>query len=703
MLIDWTTKPSSIDEWKTAFGVDRILFLDAETFFIDENKPKGMRRKYSLAGHTYTEYVDHDLFKTHMVGWGWDNEDIDVTSVDELIAEVQELQRDGVKILLVCHNTRFDGTVLAWRYGLTFHRYCCTQDLAKLDNIGVSSSLKAQAIYNFPEDESMRKGEELVNADGVYQLDDDQYDELAGYCKQDVELHRAIFWSQLERLAIRIHSFNVELNIIHITLRGFIEPQFEIEHEKLETCIEIKQTKNREVLQDAFQFLEDAWGAENVKAVIAHCGGDKTKIFTSNDRFILLLGAMKIPVPVKLDKTTYEMKPALGKSDADYVRTMIKHSYAAPIWRARRLLNSNIEATRAQRMIDYSNIHQKFIGAPKPVLPMFLKYYGAENTGRWSGAEKLNQQNLSSGRGEDQTNLHRLSMKGLDGQYITVMDLSNIELRVNLWLCMQDDILNQIREGAVDADGEKYDYYCDVASPIFGFKVSKSKHKKERQMGKAAGLGLGFAMSAFGYQEYLATGPMGMDPIFIDDAESYKIKNAYDTKHYMIKAMWDLIQRQVLPVMAEGGTFAFGVNDCVIAKKDMLILPSGRVLRYPNCRTEVTETRDGFRTSYVCDNSRRTKTGQPIKRYLHRGLIIENLAQSIARDVLAWQMANCDAELQKAGIGWVAGSVHDENLGINTNPELAEKIMSACMSVGPAWADGLPLENEGGSALEYSK
>ncbi|MGR5253604.1 hypothetical protein ACPV5S_15510 [Vibrio astriarenae] len=677
---------NSMKSLAAELGVDHIVSLDLETFYMDKNR--GKNKAYSLRTMTYYGYVFHDLFRVHGIGWAVDDEPVEWTDMASFVAEVNALKEQGLKVAILAHNCRFDASCLCWRWGLRFDLYLDTMDLSKLDNICLSSSLKSLAERYWPDDESMRKGEELADFDGVYHLDPEQEDVLANYCIQDVHLMREIFKQQMATLSERIEYFSTEIGIIHLTLRGFVEPQFEIRQDLLGEVVHDRQKENREALAAAIEYLESAWGKENTQKVVVHTGGDKTKMFTSNDRYALLLKAMAITVPLKVSKTTHKMTYALGKSDPDYVKLTQAYPMHQPIWHARERLKSTTEASRAKAMVEASDM---FLRGGKPHLPFFLKYYGAENTGRWSGGEKLNQQNLTRG------GKHRLSMLGIDERQITVCDLSNIELRVNLWFCQQMDILERI------GTEPGYDYYCDVASDIFGRPVLKGEHKNERQMGKAAGLGLGFAMSWRGYQDYLASGPLGMDPIFMPDAETKKIKQVYDEKHYMIKAMWQQIERQVLPVMADGGSMTFGNHACVKVEKDQLTLPSGRILRYPNTRVKTVEHAHGVSHSFVCDSSRRNRWGEPIERGLHKGLIIENIAQSLARDILAYQMVNVEAELQKAGVGWVSGSVHDEILALNHNPDATEAIMSEQMRIAPSWAFDMPLDCEWGSAREYSK
>lgn len=80
-----------------------------------------------------------------------------------------------------------------------------------------------------------------------------------------------------------------------------------------------------------------------------------------------------------------------------------------------------------------------------------------------------------------------------DGRDFMVADYSAIEARVVLWLANAEGALDVFRRGE--------DIYCDMATGIYGRKITKAD-KKERQFGKQAVLGLGYGM---GFITFLLT------------------------------------------------------------------------------------------------------------------------------------------------------------------------------------------------------
>lgn len=688
-----------INRVKAMTGVDLVLFLDFETYY--KTKNNGAKNpSFQLKGKTYAQYIFDERFHYTGLGFAFDLNDwkyIDTDAeFDDFFGALKEMKASK-KIALVCHNTQFDGSILAWKEGITFDFYFCTQLMSTLISPMTSSSLAATAELVFPNDESMRKGKELVSVDGKKREDFTEDDRIAigEYCIQDNHLMREIFFEFMEE------GFPpYELESMHITLRGCIEPQFAINRELLNEVIEEEDQKKSDAIIKAIKFCHEG----NIVEVAPGT-------FSSNDKYQALLARCGVIVPVKTSPTTGKLTPALGQNDPEYIQVQEAYPQLAPLFEARKVAKSSIAKTRAAKMIEVADT---FMDDAAPALccddadmPFFLKYYGALNTGRWSGGEKLNQQNLQ------RKSKHRLAMMAPLNHLIVVRDLSNIELRMNLWFCGQDDLLDRIK------NEPGFDAYASLATEVFGEKVLKIKEKDEpnftpeevkihgdrRQIGKAGELGLGYAMSWRGFQNYLAGGPLGMDPLRVSDSFARSVKNAYQITHPKIVDMWNEIQFQVLPVLADGGTYRFGRNECVIATKDKLILPSGRELHYPNTKMGILETRYGTRNQFYCDDKTTNRFGVPNKRSLHKGLIIENIIQAISRDVINYHLVHTERSLQQQQWGWVAGSVHDEILAIVRDDfaQVAYDTMGEIMAVPPAWAEGVPLASEGGFAKEYSK
>nr|WP_239552525.1 DNA polymerase [Oceanisphaera litoralis] len=324
-------------------------------------------------------------------------------------------------------------------------------------------------------------------------------------------------------------------------------------------------------------------------------------------------------------------------------------------------------------------------------MPFPLNYHKA-HTGRWSGSEACNVQNLPRG------SKHRLSLEAPPGYQVVVRDLSNIELRMNLWFCEQDDLLEEVGRGG--------DLYCAMGEAIYGYPVNKKENPDERQVGKVAALGLGFQMGWATFQATMAGGPMGMPPTFFPDSFCRQTKSAYDQLHPMIKNMWHFLGSVVIPAMTdELCDMEVGRHGCIKVRYQRLILPSGRELQYPGLHCQMVEHARGVDYEYRYDDGTRDRFQKVVWKKLYGGACLENAIQALARDVVAEHMVKTEHLLQANGTGWVVGSVHDEILSIvrDDAAQAEYDAMGTIMATPPAWCFDIPLASEGGFDTCYSK
>jgi DNA polymerase len=287
-----------------------------------------------------------------------------------------------------------------------------------------------------------------------------------------------------------------------------------------------------------------------------------------------------------------------------------------------------------------------------------LLYCGA-STGRWAGAGGLNMQNFNRDEVAEGVDL-RNAMTAAPGNTLIIIDYSQIESRVLLWLAGDHATLDVLRSGI--------DIYEAHARTTMGYRDPrplKDVDKPMRQMAKARVLGLGYGCGA---EKFIVVAKImgGLDITFKD---STRIVNNYRQSNPLITSLWDRLEKAFSS--KHGATYR-------------LPLPSGRKLRYYNV--------DG-----------NLMTGESVKgvsEEWYGGKLTENFVSAVARDV----MADAWVKIEAAGMR-VVMSVHDELV-----IECAESQAEACkqdaeeiMRTGPAWADGLPLAVEGQISRRYVK
>ena len=242
-----------------------------------------------------------------------------------------------------------------------------------------------------------------------------------------------------------------ELMVIDQTLRMYINPTIELDKELSVNHLSLIK-HNKQQLLDTLS--TKGLSPEQVK-----------KALMSNQIFAKLLTRLGVTPPMKLSATTGKETHAFAKTDKEFVN-LRQHSnpIIQQLVSARLGVKSTIEETRTENLIEVAN---------RGTLPIMLNYYGA-HTGRVSGGDKLNLQNLP------RNGALRKSLVAPKGKVLIACDSSQIEARMVAYISGQEDLVRAFREGR--------DVYSEFASEIYDRKITKAD-KLERFVGKTCILG----------------------------------------------------------------------------------------------------------------------------------------------------------------------------------------------------------------------
>jgi len=614
-----------------------IVTIDFETYY---------DRDYSLSKMTTEEYIRDERFEVVGVAVKVNDQETDWYSGKDVAGFLNAIDYSDKAIL--CHNTAFDGAILSWRFGIRPKFWFDTLSMARpLHSMTVGGSLKALATYY----ELGEKGDEVLRTLGMRRKDftPEQMQAYAEYCIKDVDLTYQLF-KKLSR------GFpKQELLVIDQTLRMYTEPQLVLDEVVLEGHLE--QIHERKRL-----LLDKLGGEEKAKSILM-----------SNKKFAGLLEAMGVEPPMKTSPTTGKQTYAFAKNDTEFT-ALLEHPKAAvrAIVEARLGTKSTIEETRTKRFLEI---------AERGPLPIMLNYYGA-HTGRFSGGDKVNLQNLPRGG-----NL-RKALAAPDGKVVVACDSSQIEARLVAYLAGQDDLVQSFREGR--------DVYSEFATDVYNRPITKGD-KVERHVGKTCILGLGYGMGAPKFQHSLATGFIS---VAVDDNEALKIVQLYRNKYHRIQALWNRCNH-ALGALVNGETGE--VNDIIKYDAEGIILPNGMYIRYPALRRK----NNGY--EYINDPRTYRKVirdrvqGAPLDDLpwtnIYGGKVVENVTQAVARIVVAEQMVKIGRRYP------VALQVHDEIVCV-VDEEIAEDCrdyMVEVMSTPPKWAPDLPVSCEADMGPNYGE
>jgi DNA polymerase len=559
------------------------------------------------------------------------------------------MQFDWASSAVLCHNMHFDGAILAWKFGILPYIYMDTLCMARaVHGVDVGGSL-AFLVEKY---ELGKKGTEVDDAQGKYitGFTLSELEQYGQYCVNDVELTKKLFDVLSKGFPLN------ELKLIDMTLRMYTDPKLGVDDALLMERLDEVRSEKSELLQSLMVRLE--------------CDTEETvrKKLASNKQFAGLLVEFGVPPPMKTSKTTGKETFALAKNDEGFIAlTEHEDPFIQQLCAVRLGTKSTIEESRIERFIS--------IGARnRGMLPIPLKYYGA-HTGRWSGSDKVNFQNLPS-RDKKKKALKN-AVIAPDGYMVINCDSSQIEARVLAWLSGQTNLVKAFVSGD--------DVYSLFASEVYGRPITK-ENPVERFVGKTCILGLGYGTGAIKLQHTLKTTPPGVE---VDEYEAKRIVDLYRQSNDKITDLWKDCE-DALASIFEGAKkpYYLGVNRCLTVNSEGILLPNGCYIRYPNLTVEFENNKKQF--------IYKSRRGQI---HLWGGAVVENVVQALARCIVGEQMIAINERYP------VVLTVHDAAVCVVPEEEVDEacKFIVECMSVTPEWAKGLPVACEAHYGYNYGE
>ena len=403
-----------------------MITLDFETYYDKE---------YSLSKLTTEQYIRDPRFQIIGVGVKEDDKPSVWRSLATEAEYTEYLAPYVTGQFLLAHHAAFDGAILNWRLGLKPKFWLDTLSMGRpRHNMGIGVSLKALADYY----EIGAKGTEVVLAMGKRREDFSAADlhQYGEYCKNDVDLTYVLFGK------LKPDIPKEELKTIDLLIRMYTEPMLELDKFVLTTHLDNVQAAK----------------AKLVDLVSQYCSLDDMR---SNNKFADILRKLNVEPPTKISLRTGKSTWAFSKTDVEF-KNLLEHDdvRVQTVVGARLGTKSTIEETRTESFIKI---------ADRGTLPIMLHYYGA-HTGRGSGGDKINLQNLPRG------GALRRSIRAPDGHMLVACDSAQIEARVTAWLAGQDDLVGDFRDGV--------DIYSKFASTVYDKPINKKEHPVERFLGK---------------------------------------------------------------------------------------------------------------------------------------------------------------------------------------------------------------------------
>ena len=569
---------------------------------------------------------------------------------------------DWTDKFILCQNTAFDGAVLSWHYNVNPKGW--------LDTLGMSRALFPHDRFHGLDAQAKRhgvgvKGDEVVAAINKRYADftPEALAKYGEYCKNDVELTKTLF-----DLYMGMGFPRQELELIDLTLRMFIEPVLILDRAQLEVHLAGVKERKATLLDDVRDMMLADADPDFVHAVFTEGVEGIKKLLMSNDKFADLLRRFHVEPPMKISLTTGKEAYAFAKTDEGFKALESHDDDRIQGLMAARLGNkTTIEETRTQRFIEMS-----YRGA----FPIPLRYYGA-HSGRWSGQDAVNLQNLTSNPKNPNAGKIKRAIMAPEGYVVIDCDSAQIEARTLAWLAGQDDLLAAFER--------KEDVYKLMATRIYNIPMAQVD-KLQRQVGKVVILGAGYGVGHAKLKLFLKT-QAGVE---VTDVEAKRIIDTYRATYFRIPQLWRKAEAS-LRSLALGVGMPVDVPGLIRAVPGKgLSLPNGLFIQYPDLKRIIHRTPQEEKQQWVYQSK-----GLPV--HVYGGKAVENFTQAVARIVVGEQMLRIAKRYK------VVLTVHDSVAIIAKKAEAneARAFVEACMSWRPKWAQGLPLACESGMGASY--
>jgi DNA polymerase len=640
----------------------RTLFQDYEFFYgpveIDgpvelnkrgkPKKPKTLNLSLRNTKLSMTDLIRHPAFDLFGASLKWEDEPkprfYRAGELKNVYGDV-----DWKNTRVVAHNAMLEGIINFEKFGVVPGAYFCTMACAEAlfqgsVQVGLDTLARMFGIG--------QKLDELHKFKGLRAKDltEEQWTALAAYCNHDIALTEPLYNALAPSLPQAEHQ------IMNHTIMMYANPVLRVD------------------LKMAHEALAEA---EEKRATLIAATGLTDKQIGSNGTFASVLKGKLGWIPQKVSKKTGKLTYAFAKTDKEFAKLKSHTDESVRnLVLARQEVKSPTIITRTTRVIRTGTTGTEFF-------PVAL-HYSRAHTMRWAGGDRVNIQAWN------RKSKLRKSLIAPPGYVIVVVDSAQIECRTLASIAGQEDLLQMFLNGE--------DPYNHMAMLVFGG-GPYDKDSDERFMGKTMVLGLGYGMGAPKFHNEIVTGARGRAmPITLEFADravkiyrgaNDKICGVYDP---MLRktdgGFWQYADSMIeyLTHGDERREFMDGMVtlDPAVGK---VIFPNGTFLRYAELTCDEGD--------YVYKSQ---KKGKYVWKKIYGGLFTENLAQKIARDIVATQ---CSTVAQR--YRWVL-STHDEGGFLARKEEAAEALAFAVETFRTNLPyTNIPLNAEGAYATFYSK
>jgi len=586
-------------------------------------------------------------------------------------------------VIFVAHNAFFEraiwANIMVKKHGfppIPLQKWRCTR--AKAQAYGLPKSLeKASNAFGLPERKDkigyqimLRMCKPLPNKKGeiIYDEDPEHYRILYEYCKQDVRVERELDnkLPDLSDIEQEIWFYDQLINTrgVHIDLST------------IKKFINILENKTAALNKELIVLTEGAItkGTQTV-SMLKYLNAGGAKMTSINKQSVL--DAIKEGRLTPKQTQVLRLRQQLGKSSLAKYSRFVTASDSVGVLRDSYVYHGASTGRWGGQLVQLHNLPKSKIDTDKAIADVLAYGYPA--------VEMMYPGKLM----ETLSECIRGMVVPSKGKELYVVDYASIEARVVMWLAGEEKGLEEFRE---TDRGIGEDIYVRMAQRIYNdSNLTKANNPGERQLGKQAILGCGFGMGATKFRATCAG--YGIN---ISEPDAKRIVDLYRSTYFNVKNYWYDMERCMFQAFEVPGHVANlrNVNWIYIKERDAMFckIPSGRILTYLSPKLE--ENRFGNMGMTFMTEVK----SQWVRRDTYGGLLVENITQATARDIMAYRMP----ALEMAGYP-ILMHTHDEIVSERASGEGKIQEMIDIMCKTPKWATGCPITAEGFVTQRYKK
>lgn len=256
------------------------------------------------------------------------------------------------------------------------------------------------------------------------------------------------------------------------------------------------------------------------------------------------------------------------------------------------------------------------------------------------------------------------------GKTFLFRDLSQIEVRLAHWFCMNDQMMELFKVNG--------DPYIDFASKFFKIAVGDVS-KDQRQLSKPIVLGSNYGMGAKRLMVYAKT-----YGVILDEDQAQVYVEGFRRLYPKIPRLWKVLETTAMQCVLDGKRRRMGrLHAGMEGRWFYFELPSGRRIYYLDPKVVKNKKMKGFCFEFMCKDGYREQTWG--------GTFLENLCQACTADLANLTIARSEV----AGLCPVINQ-HDE-IGVEVDLAGAKEAgqeFKQIIEMGADWSEGLPIGSD---------